>query len=78
MNITLVMIFVPFLFPIMFIEHLFIFMGQNAQIAYIAGLYCKMVAPGMIFYFVGLSYTNFAALQGVTHYTLILTMIASA
>lgn len=77
MNITQILIFVPFLFPILFIEHLFLFMGQNEHISQIAGLYCRMVAPGMIFYAVGLSYANFAVLHGITHYTLLTNIISS-
>ena len=77
MIITQMMIFLPMIVPMMFLEHLFLFMGQDAHIAYIAGLYCKIVAPGMLCYFVGFSYNNFASCYGVTHYALITLMCAS-
>ena len=72
------MIFTPMIVPMMFLEHLFLFMGQDAHIAYIAGLYCKIVAPGMLFYFIGTSYVNYALCHGVTHYMLITLICASS
>ena len=72
------MIFIPFLIPIQFLEHVFLYMGQTEHIAYIAALYCRIVAPSMLLYFIGFSYTNFASCHGVTHYALITLIISSA
>lgn len=65
MIITQLMIFIPYMIPMMFVENMFLFMGQSQSISYVAGLYCKIVTPGMIFYCIGFSYNNFASCHGV-------------
>lgn len=47
MLILLTCIFVPFLIPLQFVEHLFLFMGLGKQVASLASMYVRVVSPGV-------------------------------
>ena len=71
------MIFVPFLIPLMFVEHLFYAFNQPQEIVQIASTYVKIVAPGIVMYMFGDTYAYFAECQGKPKYVMISTVGAS-
>jgi len=63
--------------PIFFFEHIFNLLVADVRIAYLAALYCKIVAPGMLLFFIGADYAFLAASMGVTHFGLVTNASAS-